>query len=398
MLVWLNNLYYSINRPSKLIPVKDSYWQFNLHSIRIDGLTLFLNCNICVRKHYLLCFTLLIVLARIMTASSEPGGALSDLGMTHSGKYLQSILNGKYAAAEKLMSLRHPDRERLFNLFEEIEVHTEELILALQSEHPVNSDLIENVRCSKGEFDSHKDDWLRKFSDKNNCDSSSSIGTIFNASSRSSVRRRAAEAKRASAKLELEQLSKREQEQKELLSLKAKLAKSKARRRLEAAEVELNVWSEIDDNGHFQQVANLILTPNQMNKVAYMSSNHVGNPLSVLSLAHLRKLRYLLVLYVCQSRHRSLSLINVHNHRIMLLALAFLIIIIRTFILILPRYHKRFPNLNRQTFPLRLLSHTLFCHNKLWLQSLILSLNLNLLKLAILFLKRHPTVYAAYRV
>ena len=156
-----------------------------------------------------------------MAASSEPGGALSDLGMTHSSKYLQSILNDKYAAAEKLMSLRHPDRERLFNLFEEIEVHTEELILALKYEHPVNSNMVENVRCRKREFDSHKAEWLRKISDKNNCDSSSSIGTISNASSRSSARRRAAEAKRASAKLELEQLSEREQEQKELLSLKA---------------------------------------------------------------------------------------------------------------------------------------------------------------------------------
>ena len=69
------------------------------------------------------------------------------------------------------------------------------------------------------------------------------------------------EAKRALAKLELKQLSEREKEQKELLSLKleqeqralelkAKHAKSEARRRLEAAEVELNMWSEINDNGH----------------------------------------------------------------------------------------------------------------------------------------------------
>ena len=101
-----------------------------------------------------------------MAASSEPGGALSILEMTHSSTSLQSILNGKYVAAEKLMSLRHPDRERLFNLFEEIEIHTEKLILALESEHPVNSDLVENVRCNKREFDSHKDEWPRKFSDK----------------------------------------------------------------------------------------------------------------------------------------------------------------------------------------------------------------------------------------
>ena len=89
--------------------------------------------------------------------------------------------------------------------------------------------------------------------------------TISNASSYSSVRRRAAEAKRASAKQELEQLSELEQEQKELLSLKleqkkrtlelkVKHAKSEARRRLEAAEVELNVWSEIDDDGHLSSL------------------------------------------------------------------------------------------------------------------------------------------------
>ena len=58
------------------------------------------------------------------------------------------------------------------------------------------------------------------------------------------------EAKRISVKLELEQLSEREQEQLEFLTLKNKHAKSEARRRLEAAEVELNVWSEIDDDGH----------------------------------------------------------------------------------------------------------------------------------------------------
>ena len=75
----------------------------------------------------------LVVLARIMAASSEPEGALSDLGMKHSSKSLQSILNDKYVAAEKLMSLRHPDKERLFNLCEEIKVHTEEVILALES-------------------------------------------------------------------------------------------------------------------------------------------------------------------------------------------------------------------------------------------------------------------------
>ena len=66
------------------------------------------------------------------------------------------------------------------------------------------------MRCNKKEFDSHKDEWPRKFSDKNNCDSSFSIGTISNASSCSSVRRRVAEAKRVSAKLELKQLNERE--------------------------------------------------------------------------------------------------------------------------------------------------------------------------------------------
>ena len=314
-----------------------------------------------MRRQYLLCFTLLIVLARIMAASSESGGALSDLGMTHSSTSLQSILNGKYAAAEKLMSLRQPDRERLFSLFEEIEVHTEELILALESEHPVNLDMVENVRCSKREFDSHKAEWLRKISDKNNCDSSSSIGTISNASSRSSVRRRAAEAKRASAKLELEQLSEREQEQKELLSLKveqeqralelkAKHAKSEARRRLEAAEVELNVWSEIDDDGHLS--SRLAPTSGQFDINARsdeQSCLHVSKPRgkSFLSFITSTSLQTSLSsVPVCVSEPPSLTFSNqLHNHRIMLLALAFLIVIIRTFTLRLSCCHKRFPNL-----------------------------------------------------
>ena len=350
---------------------------------------------------------LFIVLARIMAASSEPGGALSDLGMTHSSTSLQSTLNGKYAAAEKLMSLRHPDRERLFfNLFEEIEVHTEELILALESENPVNSDLIENVRCSKEEFDSHKNGWLRKFSDKNNCDSSSSIGTISNASSRSSVRRRAAEAKRASAKLELEQLSEREQELKELLSLKVeqeqralelktKHAKSEARRRLEAAEVELNVWSEIDDDGHLS--SRLAPTSGQFDinaKSDEQSCLHVSKPrgkppLSFITSTSLQT--SLSSVPVCVSEPPSLTFSNQFpqsSHYVT--RFSFSDHNYPDFTLILPRCHKRFPNLNRQTFPSWLLSHTLFCHSKVWLQSLILSLNLNLLKLAILFLKRHP--------
>ena len=76
----------------------------------------------------------------------------------HSSKSLRSILNGKYATAEKLLPLRHPDRERLFNLFEEIEVHTEELFWSLESEHLNNSELVENVRCNKTGFDSHEDE------------------------------------------------------------------------------------------------------------------------------------------------------------------------------------------------------------------------------------------------
>ena len=78
--------------------------------------------------------------------------------MTHSSMSLPSIFNSKYVTAEKLMSLRHPDRERLFHLFEEIEVYTEKLILALESEHPVNSEFVENVQCNKGGLDSQKDE------------------------------------------------------------------------------------------------------------------------------------------------------------------------------------------------------------------------------------------------
>ena len=144
-------------------------------------------------------------------------GAPSILGMMHSGKSLQSILNGKYAAEEKFMSLRNPDRERLFNLFKKIEFHTEELNLALESDYPVNLELVENAQRNKKGFDSHEHEWLRRISERNNGDNSSDIGTvIFNASPHSSVRRPAAEAKSASAKLELEQLSERVQEQLEL--------------------------------------------------------------------------------------------------------------------------------------------------------------------------------------
>ena len=107
-----------------------------------------------------------------------------------------------------------------------------------------------------------------------------------------------------------------EQEQR-ALKLKAKHAKSEARQTLEAAEVELNVWSEIDDDEHLS--SRLAPTSGQYDTNAKSDEHsflHVSKPRgkspSVLSLAYLCKLRYLLSLYVCQSRHCSLSLINSH--------------------------------------------------------------------------------------
>ena len=74
-------------------------------------------------------------------AASSKAGSHSDLGNSksdHAVQSLQATLNGKYAAAERLMSLKHPDEAKLHAFFGEIDVLNDNLILALESERPEN--------------------------------------------------------------------------------------------------------------------------------------------------------------------------------------------------------------------------------------------------------------------
>ena len=132
---------------------------------------------------------------------------------------LQYALNGIYAAAETLMSLRNPDRDRLTTTLCEIDQLCDDLISALVSDYPDNVELIQRLRSNKHEFDLHKNSRLKSLDSESHRSSrhshnpdTFSIRSKHSSASCSSEKRRAAEAKHASAKLALDQLSEREQE------------------------------------------------------------------------------------------------------------------------------------------------------------------------------------------
>ena len=276
-----------------------------------------------------------------MAASSKAGShsVLGNSKCDHAVQSLQATLNGKYAAAERLMSLKHPDEAKLNALLGEIDVLNDNLILALESERPENyTELIGRAQCNKEEFDTHRNSWLSSressFTVASNVHSrSSKPSTISCGSSRSSVRRRSAEAKLASAELAIKQLREREQEQQELLELqimqeereareqqerkereareqqekiereareqqdkmkrqaqerrerqeiKARHAKREAQRMLEAAKIEAEVWNEPE---HFFSTGNAIVSSSSVNKdsLVFTGSAHFSGINSSLS-------------------------------------------------------------------------------------------------------------------
>ena len=144
------------------------------------------------------------------------------------------------------MSLKHPDEAKLNTLFGEIDVLNDNLTLASESEHPENyTELIGRAQYNKDEFDTHRNSWLssRESSStvaSNEHSRSFKYSTISCGSSRSSVRRRSAEAKLASAELAIKQLREREREQEpqELLEMQIMQEEREAREQQEKKERE----------------------------------------------------------------------------------------------------------------------------------------------------------------
>ena len=163
------------------------------------------------------------------------------------------------------MSLRRTDRERVKNaattLCGGIDVIYKDLISALTKENRVLGS-IESARKNRAEFDTHQAEWFASLAAPSR-HSHISNHTSFSCghssvSSSSSVKRRAAEVKRISAKLALSQAAERELEEqemaalqaereREILNLKSRHAKREAQRKVEVAEAELKVWSLHDE-------------------------------------------------------------------------------------------------------------------------------------------------------
>ena len=103
-------------------------------------------------------------------AASSKAGSHSLFGNSKSNYTVQSLqatFNSKYAATERLTSLKHPDEAKLNTLFGEIDIRNINLILALASERPENYiELIGRAQCNKEEFDTYKNGWF------NSCKSS----------------------------------------------------------------------------------------------------------------------------------------------------------------------------------------------------------------------------------
>ena len=75
---------------------------------------------------------------------------------------LKSQLNESYRCAEKLMSLRNPDLDKLNTVFDKIDQEHKTLIDST-IDNCVDSTLIAAVTHNKFEFDTRREEWFLKF-------------------------------------------------------------------------------------------------------------------------------------------------------------------------------------------------------------------------------------------
>ena len=203
---------------------------------------------------------------------------------------LKSQLNESYRCAEKLMSLRNPDVDKLNTVFDKIDQEHQTLIDSM-IDNCVDSTLIATVTHNKFEFDTRREEWFLKirgsFCDDANLPSSSKLGpdllsskapsecsrasnssskssNVSSTSSRISMKRLRAREKLKLAQLEAVQLKevieeeeakqKIQQEENEMKQkiqqkeneLKQRIRQKEARRKLELANAQYEIWMEAD--------------------------------------------------------------------------------------------------------------------------------------------------------
>ena len=210
---------------------------------------------------------------------------------------LKSQLNESYRCAEKLMSLRNSDLDKLNTVFDKIDQEYIEYKTLIDSmiDNCVDSTLIAAITHNKFEFNTRREEWFLKirgsFCDDANLPSSSKPGpdllsskapsecsrasnssskssNIFSTSSKISMKRLRAREKLKLAQLEAAQLKEvieeekaqnelkqriqqEENEMKQKIQqkeneLKQRIRQKEARRKLELANAQYEIWMEAD--------------------------------------------------------------------------------------------------------------------------------------------------------
>ena len=185
---------------------------------------------------------------------------------------LKLQLNESYRCAEKLMSLRNPDLDKLNTVFDKIDQEHKTLIDSM-IDKGVDSTLIVAVTHNKFEFDTRREEWFLKirgsFCDDANLPSSSTPGpdllsskvpskcsrasnssskssNVSSTSSRTSMKRLRAREKLKLAQLEATQLKEVIEKEEAQNELKQKIQQKEACGKLELANAQYEIWMDSD--------------------------------------------------------------------------------------------------------------------------------------------------------
>ena len=183
---------------------------------------------------------------------------------------LQQMLNSHHQAAEKIMALRNPNLETLRSVTQSIDSVYEELVTNLEeNDEIIAASFGETTIQNKKEFDVHKDSFFRKWTSttdqtpgcsSNKPESVADTGSLStrtsqsHASSRSSVKRREAEAEFRAAQIKARQAKERADER----TILNKIAEREAQRKLEVAAAKLQVWDTDCDVDESQPIDSII--------------------------------------------------------------------------------------------------------------------------------------------
>ena len=199
---------------------------------------------------------------------------------------LQEHLNALYLSAEKIMCLRDPNPESLRSLSANIESKYEELMQKVeQIENEKNSSIALSAIQNKSEFDAHKCEFLSKCGLQQYASSSKKTPSVegaslpsrgssrSKASSSSTVKRRAAEAKFIAAQIRAEEAKERAKEELQLQQQQHKMqiqlqqqrtirSQREAQRELKVAAAKFQVWDQSDERRENSESSyRTVLTP-----------------------------------------------------------------------------------------------------------------------------------------